>query len=329
MVKNKILASLSVFMLIAVMLSAFVPAAYATTAEEDWYSGAVDGELLYTVDFAGDKYFKPEVIAGTPNMVVDPTDSKKVTVNSSTDKKASWWGGYVTCLPLNETTNYTIYFSATRPERAAFGFYIDCVSICAYGAYGYLEQMRIMQGTASLPGHGYVKYEEKNYTVPGYGEPQEYAFEVCGVNQTFAFYIKTANGIYELVDESAPGEATFYNDHLGIFLYAYYSAMFTDISDMRIHRGLAFGDPTPITTEAPETTKAPETTRKPETTKKPETSKAPETTVEVTEAPVESDAVTTSAPEQKKGCGSSVAVPALAAVILGGAVVFTRRKKRF
>ena len=125
MVKNKILASLSAFMLIAVMLSAFVPAAYATTAEEDWYSGAVDGELLYTVDFAGDKYFKPEIIAGTPNMVVDPTDSKKVTVNSSTDKKASWWGGYVTCLPLNETTNYTIYFSATRPERAAFGFYID------------------------------------------------------------------------------------------------------------------------------------------------------------------------------------------------------------
>ena len=42
-------------MLIAVMLSAFVPAAYATTAEEDWYSGAVDGELLYTVDFADDK----------------------------------------------------------------------------------------------------------------------------------------------------------------------------------------------------------------------------------------------------------------------------------
>ncbi len=322
--KKRIFASLGAFLLIAVLVSACLPAASATAAEEDWYATAKDGELLYTVDFAGDQYYTPKKDGGDPLITVDPTDSKKVTVNGGTNRTASWWGGYISCLPLNETTNYTVYFSAMREKRAAFGFYIDHVSSSTYGVYGYTDQVRIMKGTSSLPGHEYVKYAEKGYTVPDFGAEQEFAFEVCGVNQTYAVYIKTASGKYELIDKSEFGDAVFFGDHLGVYLYAYYTDMPTVISNMTIYRGLAFGDPTPVATE-PETSKPKDdqTTKAPTpektTPKDDQTDKAP--------TPEKTTPKTDKAPEpEKKGCGSSVAYAAVAVVAVIGTAVVSKRK---
>ena len=82
--------------------------------------------------------------------------------------------------------------------------------------------------------------------------------------------------------------------------------------------GLVGNNANPVT-KAEETTAEPETTV-PDTTSEPETSAVSESTAEVTSADE------TSAPAEKKGCGSAVGFVAVLAVAAGALCLAKRRK---
>ena len=284
---------ISVIISLLFVVSAILPLTAVNAAESilDLYP---DGAVVFTPDFNGTAgVYEPGLLSGTPQVDVDPTNSNTITVQTSKDKTASYWGGFIETLPLNENTCYTIYYTVTRTGNHAIGVYADSV----YGAYGYPDKIRLMNKGSSLTGHEYVSFANV-CNAPIDADPitgtivQEYALEVNGVNCTTAIYIKDINGQYALVDQGIEGQIEFFMaDVLGLFFYSYYAGHVVTVSDCYVVKGLSFGEVVyPETTVAPETTKAPET-------KAPETTKAPENTAEPeTEAPAATDAPTTKAP---------------------------------
>ena len=118
---------------LSVMIAAILFAALLipTASAADLYTSANDGDILYTANFNGDDFWKPEKTKGEMKVTVDPADSGKCTFENTQDKIQAWWGGPVEGLPLNETSLYTVYWTVTREEKAAIGFYPDA----KYGVY--------------------------------------------------------------------------------------------------------------------------------------------------------------------------------------------------
>ena len=329
--KNKFTFVVALCILMSLCL-ACIPA----SAEDDRYATSNDGELLYTVDFSGDEFYKPEVTSGDPTVVVDPVDSGRATISTKTNKSKSRWGGEISCLPLNETTAYTMYFTVTRDTvEGALGVYADD----HYGVYGYSYNQRFLSGTTTLSGHSTVVYAEKNVDLISnlktnggqFPSVQELAMEINGQKNTLKAYIKDDGGNWVLLDETLDGEIlVFYTEHLGLFLYSYYADMPVTISDVNIYKGMCISGEKlgPVETKPETTAEAtkPETKAetKPET--KPDTK--PETKVETK---AETKAPETNAPEEtkgesKKGCGSAVGA-GIAVLLLPAAAVICRRKK--
>ena len=315
------------------IISAILPLTTVSAADSsiDLYP---DGAVVFTPDFNGMAgIYEPGLFSGSPAVTVDPNNPNSITMDTSKDKTASYWGGFVETLPLNETTCYTIYFTATRSGKHSVGFHVDTT----YGVYGYPERMKLLNKGSSLSGHDYVYYEQMAMDVPTYDPitgmvTHEYAVEINGVNTTIALYIKDNSGKYILIDQSAEGTIEYFMaDTLGIFFYSYYMGHTVTISDCYVVKGLSWGEVVyPETTVAPETTKAPETTAAPETTKAPETTAAPEIEAPAdTEAPVATNAPeTTKAPEAaKSGCGSVISASALLVVAALAAPIVIRKKR--
>ena len=315
------------------IISAILPLTTVSAADSsiDLYP---DGAVVFTPDFNGMAgIYEPGLFSGSPAVTVDPNNPNSITMDTSKDKTASYWGGFVETLPLNETTCYTIYFTATRSGKHSVGFHVDTT----YGVYGYPERMKLLNKGSSLSGHDYVYYEQMAMDVPTYDPitgmvTHEYAVEINGVNTTIALYIKDNSGKYILIDQSAEGTISYFMaDTLGIFFYSYYMGHTVTISDCYVVKGLSWGEVVyPETTVAPETTKAPETTAAPETTKAPETTAAPEIEAPAdTEAPVATNAPeTTKAPEAaKSGCGSVISASALLVVAALAAPIVIRKKR--
>ena len=315
------------------IISAILPIA-TVNAADSIVDLQPDGAVVFVPDFNGMAgVYEPGLLSGTPQVDVDPNNSNTITVQTTKDKSASYWGGFIETLPLNETTCYTIYFTATRNGKHSIGLHVDSV----HGVYGYPERMKLMNKGSSLPGHDYVYYEKMGMDVPTYDPitgmvTHEYALEVNGVNRTLALYIKDNSGKFALIDQSIEGTIEYFMaDVLGIFFYSYYANHVVTVSDCYVVKGLSFGEVVyPETTVAPETTAAPET-EAPETTKAPETTAAPET-----EAPaVDTEAPTTKAPEtqkpeepKKSGCGSVISGSALIVVAALAAPIVIRRKRK-
>ena len=312
------------------IISAILPLTTVSAADSvlDLYP---DGAVVFTPDFNGMAgIYEPGLLSGTPQADVDPANPNTVTIQTTKDKSASYWGGFIETLPLNETTCYTIYFTATRNGKHSIGLHVDSV----YGVYGYPERMKLMNKGSSLSGHDYVYYEQMAMDVPTYDPitgmvTHEYALEVNGVNTTLALYIKDNSGKYVLIDQSLEGTIEYFMaDVLGIFFYSYYANHIVTISDCYVVKGLSWGEVVyPETTVAPETTKAPET-EAPATTAAPET-EAPATEAPETEAPAATNAPETTAPAaEKSGCGSVISASALLVVAALAAPIVIRRKRQ-
>ena len=320
------------------VLSAFVPFMNVSAADDlmDWYDIQPEGSIVYRPNFNGDPgVYEPGFLSGDPIVTVDATDSNKMTMTTGTNKSASYWGGFIETLPLNEYTCYTIYFTVTRTTSSAIGIYCDSV----YGMYGYPDRTKLMKKGSDMPGgHAYQYYAtDKGYDVPVLVEGtecvQEFAMEVNGVDTTIGYFIKDNAGEWKLMDYANPGDLEYFNaDVLGLFFYVYYNTQISTVSDCYITKGLAFTEVTyPERTTAPETTEAPapETTVAPEgddTTKAPEgDTNAPEGDA-TTKAP-EADATTkpTTTTPEKKGCGGFVAGGVAIFALVGTAIVFKKR----
>ena len=324
---------ISIIISLLFVISAILPMT-AVSAADNLIDLQPDGAVVFVPDFNGMAgVYEPGLLSGAPAVTVDPNNSNSITIDVSKDKTGSYWGGFVETLPLNETTCYTVYFTATRSGKHSVGFHVDSV----YGVYGYPERMKLLNKGSSLSGHDYVYYEQMAMDVPTYDPTtgmvtHEYAVEINGVNTTIALYIKDNSGKYILIDQSAEGTIEYFMaDTLGIFFYSYYMGHTVTISDCYVVKGLSWGEVVyPETTVAPETTKAPETTAAPETTKAPETTAAPEIEAPAdTEAPVATNAPeTTKAPEAaKSGCGSVISASALLVVAALAAPIVIRKKR--
>ncbi len=142
------------------------------------------------------------------------------------------------------------------------------------------------------------------------------AFAFSGMNSIVGMYV--ANDVLYVCDQGANGGV----DQVLIapltdvgkpIVEAYVSAIAARLKTPETTPAVTTEAPKPESTKAPEETKAPEvTTKANDATKAPEETKAPETT---------------KAAETKKGCGSSVAVAAVAVcAVFGSALVIKKRK---
>ena len=321
------------------VLSAFLPFANVSAADDlmTWYDLQAEGAVVYTPNFNGDPgVYEPGYLNGNPEVIVDPTDSNKMTMTTLTDKSKSYWGGFIETLPLNEYTCYTIYFTITRSTDSAIGIYCDSV----WGMYGYPAKTKLMKQGSDMPGgHAYINYAtDKGYEVPVLVEGtecvQEFAMEVNGVDTTIGYFIKDNAGEWKKMDYANPGDIDFFNaDVLGLFFYVYYNTQVSTVSNCYITKGLSFSEVVyPERTQAPETTPAPETTKAPETeapkveeTEAPaaEETEAPAAEGDATQAPAATQAPTST--NEKKGCGGFVAGGIAIVALLGTAVVLKKR----
>ncbi len=322
--------TLSFIISLILVIAAIAPMSTVSAADTAWLDSQPDGTIVYVPNFNGEVgVFEPGLLKGTPVVAVDAANPNSFVIETSSDKKASFWGGFIDTLPLDGRC-YTIYYKITRNGEHCFGIYPDSV----YGVYGYPKRTRIMNNTKSLDGHDYVVYVDNNIGAPVADASgtviQEYALEVNGVNYTLANYIKNTAGEYVLIDESEQGEIEYFNaDVLGLFFYVYYANHITTVSDVNIAKGLAFGTveypqtTEPIVTEAPDTTEA-ATTEAPDTEAPTE---APTQTDAPTEAPAKTEAPNvTEAPKSDGGCGAFVSVGVLVTAMAAAFVVLKKRK---
>lgn len=328
---------LSALCLAICIMTALCIACLPVSAAEDKYTSANEGDLLYTVDFSGDEYFKPGITSGDPTVDVDPTDHGKATIYTKTNKSKSRWGGEISCLPLNEKTAYTMYYTVTRTaNEGALGVYVDD----NYGVYGYSYNQRFLNGGSTLTGHPTVKYLDSNINITSVinkddastlPSVQEFALEVNGQRCTMKIYIKDNSGSWVKVDETVDDEIIiFYTENFGLYIYSYYADAPVSISNVNIHKGMLISNEklaevVDTTTPAPvETTPAPVET----TTEAPTTTPAADTTTEKpadTTAAKPADTTTAKPSDEKKGCGSLVALGLIACAV-PAALVICRKK---
>ena len=327
---------LSAVCLVACILMSLCLACLPVAAAEDKYAAAKDGDLVYTVDFYGDEFYKPEKTYGDPTVEVDAVDHGKATIYTKTNKSKSRWGAEITCLPLGENNAYTMYYTVTRDTvDSALGVFVDD----QYGIYGYSYNQRLLSGTSTLAGHNTIVYADagvnldSNVNTNGGTFPsvQEFALEFNGQRCTMKAYIKDSGGNWVLIDETADTEIIiFYTEHVGLFLYTYWENQPVTISDVNIYKGmLVSGEkleavdtkPVETTTEKPDDTTTPKSDET--TTPKADDTTTPEPAGTTTPKPTEAN---TTAPEKTGGCGSVVAL-GVTACLLPAAAVLRRKKK--
>ncbi len=312
---------ISIALSLLFIIAAILPLTSASAADNSILDLTPDGEIVFVPDFNGTVgIYEPGLLSGTPQVDVDPTNSNTITVQTTKDKSASYWGGFIETLPLNERTCYTIYYTVSRTGNHSVGVYADSV----YGAYGYPNKIKLMNKGSSLSGHDYVQFSAVSdtiYSTTDTPSVQEFALEVNGVNCTTAIYVKDNTGKYLLVDQGLEGQIPYFMaDVLGLFFYSYYANHIVTISDCYVVKGLSFGE-----VVYPETTEAPETTKAPETTAVPETDAPTEAQPEATKAP----AVEPKPEEPKKsGCGAVISGSAIIGAAILAVPVFVRRKRK-
>lgn len=309
---------------------------FPAAAEPDNYTAAADGDLLYTANFNGDEYWKPEKTpSATGDLIVeaDPIDPGKARMTSVQDKARSRWGGEISGLPLNENTAYTIYYTVTRDTiDGSFGFFPDD----QYGFYGYSYNNRVVVFGSTMTGHTTIKYVDSNIAAEGdtakgvaitaatSPSTQRYAFEVNGQNCTIKLYVMTTTGEWALVDQTYEGEIlTFYTYNLGLYFYQYYQNQPITVSDVRVHKGMLVSGDKIVPVETEESTTPPPDTTTPEDT----TTDAPDT-----DAPTAEDTTTiapnddTEPPKKNKSCGSAIGFGAF--LLLAPAALILKKKKK-
>ena len=328
---------LSAIAILLCMLMSVCFTCLPTYAAEDKYADAKEGDLLYTVNFAGDEYYEPKITYGSPDIVVDPLDPGKVTISTSVDKSKSRWGAEITCLPLTETTAYTMYLTVTRDTKdSALGVFVDD----QYGIYGYSYNQRLLFGTSTLTGHNTITYADQNIALDSnlktnggiYPSVQQLALEFNGQRCTMKAYIKDNGGNWVLIDETIDTEIIiFYTENVGLFLYTYWENQPVTVSDVNIYKGMLISgeklveieETTAKETTAPASVDTTTASQDTTTAAKDTTTAAPKDTT--TAAPKDT---TTAGKSEKSGCGSALALGLMACVIPAAVVLCRKNKHR-
>ena len=297
-------------------------------ADSTLYDAANEGDVLYTANFNGDSYWTPSAENASQNagwgdgiwpcdnitVTPDTTDSSKATIKLSEAGNAVW-GDDIEGLPLGADYKYTIKFTvvSTNGSKEGIGIFPDGQT----GGYFWSTKARIQQGGGKDFVTDYVRF-------PGNRTAQDYAIEVDGYS--IAIYAKLGD-VWALIDsvedyyyDTEANEATFFNDNLCLYFYAYNKIDIT-VGDVEVYKGVSVlankGEiPTDETDDSGNDGGDSSSTPKPE-------NKAPVLVENETEA--ESEII-----EEKKGCGSSIGlggVALLVASVAGISKVSFRRKE--
>ena len=350
---KKFAAILAAIMILAMLCGTIVPVS-ATEAEAEeidssLYDAAAEGDLLYTLNFAGDDIWQPGNISRTAVVTPDENDPTKCVFYAESDGAQTFWGGAIKGLPISGPTGdgsddyyaYTIEFKTTREHHrggsedgtfdACFGLYVDDRS---YGVYGYSDNFSLMSGGVRLQSkysfiaEGFTP-QGINYDVEG-ADPtqpsvQEYAVEVNAYDDTLKLYMKDSANEWTLIQASEIGEImSFTGTYLAPCLYSYYENQPITVNYVKIYKGMTLsGEELPEASDAPAdtTTAAQDTTAAPADT----TTAAPADTTTVADNTTAAPTVTTKAPESN-GCGGFAVLPVSIVAILGLAVTVVAKK---
>lgn len=290
------------------------------------YDAANEGDILYTANFNGDSYWTPSAQNASQNagwgdgnwpcdnitVTPDATDPSKATIVLSSAANAAW-GDDIEGLPLGADYKYTIKFTviSTNGTKQGIGIFPDGQT----GGYFHSTQARIQKGGGKV--NDYVSFS-------GDRTAQDYAIEVDGYS--IAIYAKIGD-VWTLIDsvedyyyDTETNEATFFNDNLCLYFYAY-NAIDITVGDVNVYKGVSVlenkGELSPDDPDdSGNNDSGSSSTPKPE-------NKPPVLVEDETEE--ESEIV-----EEKKGCGSSIGlsgVVLLVASAVGISKISFRRKE--
>lgn len=239
------------------------------------YKSAKNGDLVYSVNFNGDNYFKPEIAKtndkrATGNVIEASADGKSLALKGQTYGTsetsvgaAIWYASPIKGLDITKDTQYTIEFKVKN--EADYGgavFYAtpDALPMSYVSFYGALTSSNsswtVAKGseTSAYTGYGqmgnaYVKFDNRELT-DGYYDMK---VEIDGYNVTV--YCKTADG-YKEVESYVIDDV---NAVIAAGTYNYQSKAATFVKDFNVYKGLTVTNDYSKVTEAPETN-APTTT---------------------------------------------------------------------
>ena len=327
--KKIIVAILTLAMLVAML----VPVSAADVTIKD-YKDAANGELLYTVNFAGDNVFKPKGLgkADTSFDFIPSADGTSIDVkakeNCAESGATSNWGAIIKELPAGKGYTYTFTYKvkangAGVNNKLGIGAWINnkmaVNHINCYGNYNapQAEGEEAFENSICLEA-GSTKYNTY-VTLASVGEYDEtdgfltVMITYDGAEDKIDSYLLAKGAAGDKAEdwlkvESAKMGLNAIADCMGFMFYCHYAAVDMTVKDAKIYKGFII--------EVPEETK-------PETTKKP----APTLPAETTPAPVETTPVETE--PAAGGCGGTVTFAGLALVAaLGTCAVFTSKKRR-
>lgn len=330
---KKIIALVLTFVFVFAMI---LPAsAEGTTIKA--YADAANGELLYTVNFAGDEVFEPKGVASTDkyfDYIVEEDGSLHIKSKEGCPESGATanWGAAIKQLEAGKKFTYTFTYkikavTSHKDNKIGVGAWINNKMVAAhincYGTYNAPEitgegedafQNSICLEVGSDKYNAYVNLAD----VGEYDNTDGFMTMMIvydGPSDKVISYTlaKGADGSKAedwLKVETAKMGLNQIADCMGFMVYSHYAVVEAYIKDAKIYKG--------TTVEFPEETK-------PVVTKKPVQTNAPATQAPATEAPV----VDTAPVAAEGGCGASISAMGIALVaMLGTAATVVEKKRR-
>lgn len=313
----------------------------------DTYKAAKAGDKLCDLIFGrttGD--FTPYAIVdnGTVAKVTVADGGRTLNIVKGSTKGASWYGGEIGDLMIDETTQYTFrYRLKTNKGNSGVSFNFDEYTPArnrVFNVYGNFvdassaQQIVIQFGSAKIAGK---QLNTTAYTpIMPLLDSEGYADVVSTIDgYKWSVYYKGADGQYTLFEEyDCEPDRMLFGKQVGFDVYIYNSGAEFEVNNVMLYKGTIDDIPatdTPDETEAATVTEAPVTEAPTPDTKAPDTdapvtdpdTKAPDIT---TKAP-STDAPATDAPkDDKKGCGSMAAAGAVMLVVTCAAAIVFKKK---
>ena len=310
------------------------------------YDYASAGDILFYADFNSEAY-KSNSVAQTAAVYTPSADGRELNIAGlpGQDQKENYFGAYFADLEVNKGSEVTMIFqiksfgAAGKNNSVGIGcWFIDNYSdgdlgwkfINEYGnwtsAYPITETDAPNRSAIGCGAHKTQEYtngiDEATPDADGFITVKiEYKYGNSAAERTVTTYyvkdgafVKNNTASFDIKDVTNKANIP---DHLGIGIYNHYEVVNTSIKNVKIFKGLDLSLEQLSITENTTPEVEPTTTTKRELP-------APVTKAPATEAPA---ATTTAAPADEGGCGSTIALSALAIVPMIGAAVVLGKKK--
>ncbi len=244
------------------VLSMAISASALNGQLEKSYADAANGDLLYLADFAAGGVFVGESMnsaadAEANHDYIVSDDGLAITIKGradGTDAQMNIWGGFVDGLTANANTPYTMTYRvrcngnlAKNNSIAVGGWFLGDSEYFNYSVYGNYN---------TTNGDGSV-YTERRTAMFDAESKSDYVFGVQDAYQdaegfiTIKLEFDAAASLftaYAAMDSAENGYAWSVldtremtitnNDNMGVFFHAYYNAVDTTVSDVKIFKGI-------------------------------------------------------------------------------------------